>query len=85
MGGADIDASDHGHVRAVLVRTQGHELALAVDEFLGTQEIVLKSLGTVGEQLAGVAGATILGDGTVALVVDVERVVEQDPMGTRVA
>ena len=64
-----------GFVRAVLVRSHDAELALGVDEFLGTEEIVLKSLGLPGEQPTGVVGATILADGGVALVLDVDRLV----------
>lgn len=78
MGDRDADGEGDGHVRAVLVRSRGEELALAVDEFLGTEEIVIKSLGLPGEQPSGVVGATILGDGAVALVVDVDRLEEPD-------
>ena len=78
---ADVDE----HVRAVLVRSRGEELALAVDEFLGTEEIVIKSLGLPGEQPAGVVGATILADGAVALVVDVDRLVDPERVHLRSA
>jgi two-component system chemotaxis sensor kinase CheA len=78
MGGPTSELRDQRHVSAVLVRSRGHELALAVDEFLGTEEIVLKSLGMPGQQPIGVVGATILADGRVALVVDVDRLVSLD-------
>ncbi len=73
MGDADQGAEPGEYVTAVLVRSRGAELALGVEEFLGTEEIVLKSLGLPGEQPTGVVGATILADGGVALVVDVDR------------
>jgi two-component system chemotaxis sensor kinase CheA len=73
MGDPDDGNTGDGFVRAVLVRSRGAELALGVDEFLGTEEIVLKSLGLPGQQPNGVVGATILADGGVALVVDVDR------------
>lgn len=78
MGDSDHEVEADGYVRAVLVRSRGAELALEVDEFLGTEEIVLKSLGLPGEQPTGVVGATILADGGVALVVDVDRLVAPD-------
>jgi two-component system chemotaxis sensor kinase CheA len=78
----DAAMGDHGraspyakHVNAVLVHAHGSELALGVDEFLGAQEVVLKSLGVPGQLPTGVAGGTILADGGVALVIDVERLI----------
>lgn len=54
----------------VLIR-KGDKLAgLIVDDFIGHQEIVLKSLGNYFTQIPGISGATILGDGKVALVID---------------
>ena len=82
---AEADAESDEHVRAVLVRSRREELALAVDEFLGTEEIVIKSLGLPGEQPAGVVGATILADGAVALVVDVDRLVDPARIHLRTA
>lgn len=75
MGDPGHQVETGGFVRAVLVRSHDAELALGVDEFLGTEEIVLKSLGLPGEQPTGVVGATILADGGVALVLDVDRLV----------
>jgi two-component system chemotaxis sensor kinase CheA len=75
MGDPDGAGPDDGYVRAVLVRSRDAELALGVDAFLGTEEIVLKSLGVPGDQPFGIVGATILADGGVALVVDVDRLV----------
>jgi len=42
-----------------------------VDELLGQQQVVIKSLETNFKRIEGVSGATILGDGTVALILDV--------------
>jgi two-component system chemotaxis sensor kinase CheA len=46
-------------------------LGLVVDELIGSQEIVVKSIGSYIGQIEGVSGATILGDGSVALILDV--------------
>ena len=56
---------------AVVVESQGQRLALEVDELLGQQQVVVKNLERNYRRIAGVAGATILGDGRVALIVDV--------------
>ena len=55
---------------AVVVESQGQRLALEVDELLGQQQVVVKNLERNYRRIPGVAGATILGDGRVALIVD---------------
>ncbi|MEI6985107.1 MAG: chemotaxis protein CheA, partial [Rhodospirillaceae bacterium] len=56
----------------VLVETEdGGRLGLVVDEVLGQQQVVIKSLESNYRRLDGVAAATILGDGRVALILDV--------------
>lgn len=75
-----------GTVDVVVVRSGDQELALAVDDFLGNQEIVLKSLSTFVGRPPGIAGATIMADGSVALVVDIPAlVVDLRAVGRRVA
>lgn len=54
----------------VLVEDQGRRMALFVDELLGQQQVVIKNLETNFRKVPGVAGATILGDGRVALILD---------------
>jgi two-component system chemotaxis sensor kinase CheA len=55
----------------VIVEHHGRHIALFVDELLGQQQVVIKSLETNFTKVEGVAGATILGDGSVALILDV--------------
>ncbi len=56
----------------VLVETEdGGRLGLVVDEVLGQQQVVIKSLESNYRRLDGVAAATILGDGRVALILDI--------------
>jgi two-component system, chemotaxis family, sensor kinase CheA len=50
----------------------GQRLGLSVDEILGQQQVVIKSLRENVGAIAGIAGATILGDGSVALILDVD-------------
>lgn len=54
----------------VIVRKGDKQVALMVDEFIGQQEIVLKTLGKYLSGLFAISGATILGDGQVALIID---------------
>ncbi|HHY47661.1 MAG TPA: chemotaxis protein CheA [Firmicutes bacterium] len=55
----------------VIVETGQRRIGLAVDSLIGEREVVLKSLSKVLGDVTGIAGATILGDGSVALIVDV--------------
>src|SRR3546814_15073515 len=52
----------------VLVEADGHKLALQVDDLVGQQQVVIKSLEANYKRVAGISGATILGDGRVALL-----------------
>ncbi len=60
----------------VVVESEGRRFGLLVDDLLAQQQVVIKSLETNFRQVRGVAGATILGDGTVALIVDVPGLVQ---------
>lgn len=59
----------------VIVDQDGCQAALLVDELLGQQQVVIKSLERHFEKVRGVAGATILGDGRVTLILDVAGLV----------
>jgi two-component system, chemotaxis family, sensor kinase CheA len=58
----------------VVVEAQGRRFCLLVDEMLGKQEVVIKSLGETFRQVAGISGGAILGDGRVGLILDVNGV-----------
>lgn len=55
----------------VIVEHEERRIALLVDRLLGQQQVVIKSLETHFQKVGGVGGATILGDGRVALILDV--------------
>jgi two-component system chemotaxis sensor kinase CheA len=57
---------------AVVVESGGRRMALEVDELIGQQQVVVKNLESNYRRVPGVSGATILGDGRVALIVDVD-------------
>jgi two-component system chemotaxis sensor kinase CheA len=59
----------------VIVEHEGRLAAIGVDDLLGQQQVVIKSLEQNFEKVEGVAGATILGDGRVALILDVPGLV----------
>ena len=58
-------------VNIVVLHTDGHPFGLVVDEINDTEEIVVKPLGKQLKGVASFAGATIMGDGRVALILDV--------------
>lgn len=60
-----------GEIHVVVIQGDGRELGLVVDSLLGGQDIVIKSLDDELVDARGVAGAAILGDGTVTLILDV--------------
>ena len=61
---------------AIIVDTEtGGHVALLVDDLLGQRQVVLKSLEANYQRVEGVSGATILGDGRVALILDVPNLV----------
>jgi len=59
----------------VVVGTAEKKVALTVDELVGNQEIVVKSLGSYIGKMDGISGATILGDGRVALILEIAGMV----------
>lgn len=62
---------------AVIIEADSKRIALFVDELLGQQQVVLKSLEPHCQRLEGISAATILGDGTVALILDAGSLVRQ--------
>ena len=55
----------------VIVEGDGKKVGLFIDDLLGQQQVVIKSLEDNYRKVRGLSGATILGDGTVALIIDV--------------
>lgn len=57
----------------VLVESGRHKIGLVVDELIGQQQVVIKTLETNSDPVEGISGATILGDGKVSLILDVGK------------
>lgn len=66
----DYDESTEEETEIVVVRKGERLVALAVQDFIGQNEIVIKNLGKYLPDTPGISGATILGDGQVALIID---------------
>ncbi|HHY04426.1 MAG TPA: chemotaxis protein CheA [Thermoanaerobacterales bacterium] len=68
-------SSDLESLTLVIVRKGDRDVGLAVDNLIGQQEIVIKSLGDYLKNIKFIAGATILGDGKVALILDTNALI----------
>ncbi len=70
---------DEAEIRhsVVVVHHAGRKAGLVVDQLLGEFQTVIKPLGEVFRRLAGISGATILGSGEVALILDVPALIHQ--------
>jgi len=60
----------------LILETEGEQVAVMVDEILGQQQVVIKSMEDNFWKIDGVAGATILSDGAVGFILDVRGVLE---------
>jgi len=73
----DTEVKNHWDGIVVIIETFGKPYGLLVDDMLSKQEVVIKSLGTMMKGVAGVAGGAILGDGTIALILDPSGLIGQ--------
>jgi len=65
-------------IAVVLIRAGEHSTALVTDELVGSREIVVKSLGPQISGIRGIAGATILGDGRIVIILDMGSLVRSE-------
>jgi chemosensory pili system protein ChpA (sensor histidine kinase/response regulator) len=77
LGATRLPDSDVS-MSVVLIRAGEHSTALVTDELVGSREIVVKSLGPQISAIRGIAGATILGDGRVVLILDMGSLVRSE-------
>ncbi|WP_448556635.1 chemotaxis protein CheA [Thalassotalea montiporae] len=59
----------------VVVEADGQKVGLMVDDLLAQQQVVIKSLKDNYQDVAGISGATILGDGSVAMILDIPGII----------
>lgn len=69
--------AEGGKLSVVVLGVGEKKVGVVVDQLLGEQEVVIKSLGSYLGQVPGLSGATILGDGSVALIVDARSLVKE--------
>ena len=69
------DITDPTRGVLVLIEAEGKKAALFVDGLVGQQQVVIKSLETDFRKVQGVSGATIMGDGSVALILDIPAII----------
>ncbi|MFN3235421.1 MAG: chemotaxis protein CheA [Pseudomonadales bacterium] len=74
--GIQPDSRDIESSLVVVVESEGVKVGLVVDELLAQQQVVIKSLESNYKRVEGISGATILGDGTVSLILDIAGVVK---------
>ena len=68
------DVTDPSQATVVVIEDDGRHVGVIVDELLGKQEVVIKSLGEAFSHVHGIAGGAILGDGRVGLILDANGV-----------
>ena len=71
----EADNTELDNALLVVVEGDGRKIGLLVDDLLAQQQVVIKSLESNYKRIDGIAGATILGDGSVALILDVPGLV----------
>jgi len=62
----------------IVVENEGQQKCLMVDDMIGKQEVVIKNMGEKLKDVQGVAGATIMGDGRVGLILDIHGIFQMD-------
>ena len=83
--GLEPEHKDPTKAILMILETEGEHIAVMVDEILGQQQVVIKSMEQNFRKVDGIAGATILGDGTVGLILDVRGLLELARYGHAVA
>lgn len=77
------DSTDLSKGLLVVAESEGHKVGLFVDDLMAQQQVVIKSLETNYQKVDGISGATILGDGTVAMILDLPGLVRLSRTTTR--
>lgn len=74
--GVDPRTEDPTEALVVIVQDNDRRVCLLVDELLGQEQVVIKSLGEDMGRVQGISGCAVLGDGNVSLILDVPGIVE---------
>lgn len=71
----DSDGEPDEHQKIVVISAAGERVGLVVDQIIGSHQTVIKSMSSVHRTVNSFSGATILGDGSVALILDIMQLV----------
>ncbi len=74
--GLTTDFTEIDNALLVVVEADGQKVGLMVDHLLAQQQVVIKSLKDNYQQVIGISGATILGDGSVAMILDIPGMIQ---------
>lgn len=72
----DTKVTDPSDALVMLARSQGRQCVILIDELVGQQQVVIKSLGSRFKKLKVVSGGAILGDGRVGLILDLDGLMD---------
>lgn len=75
--GIEADCKEPWESLIVIVESDGEKLGIMIDDLIGQQQIVIKSIDTFISSSRSISGATILGDGKVALIIDIHGLVQE--------
>jgi chemosensory pili system protein ChpA (sensor histidine kinase/response regulator) len=82
LGDGDAQPEAQRQYWVLLLRSGSQRVAVQVDELLGNQEVVVKDIGAQLARVVGIAGATVLGDGRVVLILNPVALAARAPMVT---
>jgi two-component system chemotaxis sensor kinase CheA len=77
FGSTTADTNEKHRDNIIVVQFAGRKAGFVVDELLGEHQTVIKPLGKVFQNLRGLSGATILGSGEVAMIIDVPEMIKR--------
>jgi two-component system chemotaxis sensor kinase CheA len=73
--GLEANITDPTEALVIVVQNEGEKICLLVDQILGQQQAVIKSLEDNYTYVEGMSGAAILGDGNVAMILDIATII----------
>ncbi len=82
----DFEKPQNGeNIQLVLAECGGRKVGIGVDKLIGKKEVFVKSLGFPLQEVPGLSGATILGDGKVFFILDIQSLLQRHPIPDMVA
>ncbi len=84
LGDIDVILQNQPRNPVLLLRSGDQRIALHVDELLGNHEVMVKNIGPQLARLSGIAGATVMGDGTVVLILNPVQLAQRSGIASKV-